>query len=55
MLDRCNGEAQAILRDHRDQLELVTGELLKQETLDARAFEKLIGQPAALTNPAAGA
>jgi hypothetical protein len=31
--------------NHRDQLELVTQELLKRETLDAEAFNLLLGRP----------
>jgi cell division protease FtsH len=44
-LDRAYAEAKEILVAHRDQLERVTGELLKRETLDAQAFNELIGNP----------
>ncbi len=37
-------EAKQILLQHRDQLELVTSELLKNETLDAQAFNRLLGR-----------
>lgn len=36
-------EAKEILTSHREQLELVTQKLLENETLDAKAFEQLIG------------
>jgi cell division protease FtsH len=36
-------EATEILSSHRDQLELVTQKLLENETLDAAAFQSLIG------------
>ncbi|MBE7159019.1 MAG: cell division protein FtsH, partial [Rhodospirillales bacterium] len=39
------GQAEAILREHRDQLERVTKELLQRETLDAAAFRELVGLP----------
>jgi cell division protease FtsH len=44
ILDRAYEEAKEILMGHRDQLELVTNELLKRETLDAAAFNQLIGK-----------
>jgi cell division protease FtsH len=44
MLDKAYAEAKDILRQRRDQLELVTGELLKNETLDSVAFNRLIGR-----------
>ncbi len=37
-------EAKLILTDHRDQLERVARELLKRETLDAAAFNELLGE-----------
>ena len=37
-------EAKRILTDHRDQLERVARELLKRETLDAAAFNELLGE-----------
>jgi cell division protease FtsH len=44
ILDRAYVEAKEILQQHRDQLELVTNELLKAETLDATSFNRLIGR-----------
>jgi cell division protease FtsH len=44
ILDRAYVEAKEILEQHRDQLERVTDELLKNETLDAAAFNRLIGR-----------
>ena len=44
ILDRAYAEAKEILILHRDQLELVTSELLKRETLDGQAFNQLIGK-----------
>jgi cell division protease FtsH len=44
ILDQAYAEAKTILEQHRDQLELVTGELLRCETLDARAFNRLLGR-----------
>jgi cell division protease FtsH len=46
LLDGAYAEAQEILRQHRDQLEGVSVELLKQETLDGARFYELIGRPA---------
>ncbi len=45
-LETSYAEARALLTAHRDQLELIAGELLKHETLDGPAFYKLIHQPA---------
>jgi cell division protease FtsH len=45
ILDRAYTEAKEMLTVHRDQLELVTAELLKRETLDAATFYHLIGKP----------
>jgi cell division protease FtsH len=45
ILDRAYAEATEILLVHRDQLERVTGELLKRETLDGETFYRLIGRP----------
>jgi cell division protease FtsH len=42
ILDRCYAEATEILTVHRDQLERVTSELLKGETLDRATFYRLI-------------
>jgi len=44
LLDRAYAEAKEVLTIHRDQLELVTNELLKRETLDGAAFNELIGR-----------
>jgi cell division protease FtsH len=44
ILDQSYAEAIEILALHRDQLELVTGQLLKLETLDGEAFLRLIGK-----------
>jgi cell division protease FtsH len=46
ILDRAYAEAKEILALHRDQLDLVTTELLKRESLDGNAFNELIGRPA---------
>src|SRR5438309_2592107 len=43
ILDQAYAEARNILIEHRDQLELVAKELLQKETLDAQAFNRLIG------------
>lgn len=45
VLDRSYAEAKGILDAHRDQLELVTRELLQRETIDATTFYGLIGHP----------
>ncbi len=50
LLDEAYDEAKALLREHRRQLELVAGELLQRETLDAKTFQSLLqhdGPPAA--------
>jgi cell division protease FtsH len=44
ILSEAYAEAKQILEEHRDQLELVTGELLRNETLDSQAFNRLIGR-----------
>jgi len=44
LLDQEYAQAKAILNEHRDQLEAVTQKLLETETLDARAFNQLIGR-----------
>jgi cell division protease FtsH len=44
ILTQCYAEALEILSQHADQLELVARELLSCETLDARAFNRLIGR-----------
>jgi cell division protease FtsH len=43
ILDRAYAEAKEVLTVHRDQLDLVTNELLRRETLDGAAFNELIG------------
>ncbi len=45
LLDTCYAEAKKILLSHRDQLDVVAGELLRTETLDAARFGELIGRP----------
>ncbi len=47
LLDTCYAEAKKILVSHRDQLDLVAGELLRNETIDSTTFERLIGRPPA--------
>jgi cell division protease FtsH len=42
ILDDAHREARTILENHRDQLDLVAVELLRKETLDAKAFKALI-------------
>lgn len=44
LLDRSYNEAKEILTAYREQLERVTEELLKTETLDAETFYRLIGR-----------
>jgi cell division protease FtsH len=44
MLDQSYSEAKELIEQHRDQLELVTKELLAKESLDAAAFHRLIGR-----------
>jgi cell division protease FtsH len=51
LLDDAHDAARAILKEHRDQLDLVARELLKRETLDAAAFNALIGLPAPTDRP----
>ena len=45
ILDQCYRTARAVLSEHRDQLDLVVEELLGRESLDAAAFNKLLGRP----------
>lgn len=45
ILDRAYREAKQILLEHRDQLQMVSEELLKRETLDAQTFHEMIGRP----------
>ena len=44
ILDLAYVEARDILLGHRDDLERVTAELLKRETLDSQAFNELLGR-----------
>ncbi|HXT11780.1 MAG TPA: ATP-dependent zinc metalloprotease FtsH [Candidatus Angelobacter sp.] len=44
ILDEAYDTAKRILGTHRGQLDLVAGELLKCETMDAKAFNQLIGR-----------
>jgi cell division protease FtsH len=44
ILDRAYAEAKELLGIHRDQLDLVTAELLKHETLDGFRFRELINE-----------
>ena len=44
IMDQMYSRAKAILQEHRDQLELVTQQLLQNETLDAQAFNRLINR-----------
>jgi cell division protease FtsH len=53
ILERAYEEAKQILQTHRDQLELVSGELLTRETLDGETFYKLIGREPSPTQIAA--
>lgn len=46
LLDCAYTEAKQIINEHRDQLELVTRELLKRESMDGQTFRKLIGMEA---------
>ena len=44
LLDDAYADAKDILLQHRDQLDLVSRELLKNETLDGESFLRLIGR-----------
>jgi ATP-dependent Zn protease len=44
ILQALYSEAQSIVRQHQDQLEIVTRELLRLETLEAEAFEALVAR-----------
>ena len=46
LLDNAYAEAKSLLQQHRSQLDRVAEELLETETLDARAFAKLIEEKA---------
>ena len=45
ILDEAYAEAKQILQQHRDKVDLVAGELLQRETLDAQTFKDLINHP----------
>ncbi len=51
LLDSAYAEAKEILVQHRDQLEKVTTELLKCESMDGQTFLELIGLPEPATTP----
>jgi ATP-dependent Zn protease len=51
ILDQAYSEAEGILDQHRDQLDLVANELIKQESLDANEFNRLIGHENRQTGP----
>ncbi len=53
LLDRAYAEAKEILAQHRDQLEIVSHELIHHETMDGRTFRELIGQAEKAPEPAA--
>ncbi len=44
LLDSAYAEAEKILHTHRDQLDLVAGELLERESVDSTTFYRLIGR-----------
>jgi len=48
MLDTAYREAKEILTQHRDNLDLIAGELLKSETMDAQTFQALLARPTAV-------
>lgn len=45
ILDQAYNEAKEIIEQHRDELDLVTKELLARESLDSATFHQLIGRP----------
>ncbi|MFZ5493966.1 MAG: ATP-dependent zinc metalloprotease FtsH [Verrucomicrobiota bacterium] len=45
ILDQAYAEAKELLTVHRGQLELITAELLRKETLDGAEFARLLGVP----------
>jgi cell division protease FtsH len=51
ILDRCYAEAREVLTVHREQLERVTTELLKGETLDRATFYRLIEKEEPASSP----
>ena len=42
LLDQAYAEAKALLREHGTELDLIAGELLEHETLDVKAFQRLL-------------
>jgi cell division protease FtsH len=44
IMDKAYKKAKGILKEHRDQLDLVASELLKRETMDAATFKQLLQQ-----------
>lgn len=54
ILDNAYHEAKTILEQNRDKLELVSAELLRNESLDATAFNRLIGRPPEADNDKPG-
>jgi cell division protease FtsH len=52
ILGQAYAEAKEILLAHRDQLDLVAGKLLEQETLDAKTFQRLLQEPPPLSTAA---
>jgi cell division protease FtsH len=44
IMDTAYKKAKGILKEHRDQLDLVASELLKRETMDAATFKQLLQQ-----------
>ncbi len=48
LLSAAYEEAKAILREHRRQLDFVAGELLHRETLDGKAFKRMLEEVPAL-------
>jgi cell division protease FtsH len=49
ILESAYHDSKQILEQHRAQIDLVAGELLKRETLDAQTFKDLIGRPVELS------
>jgi len=45
LLDEALGRARSLLKEHRDQLELLAKELVAKETLDDDEIRKLLGFP----------
>jgi cell division protease FtsH len=51
LLDEAYAGAQAVLREHRGQLERLAQTLVQQETLDAREFQRLLAEPPPAAEP----